>query len=189
MAQFCLWFGLVLLAIGTALAVLTWRRRRRRLWELDQLRALLSNHRPWFREPRSWSRPDRSEWWGRFLAGVTTRPRKKTLRKIYSKVAGVTFPNRDGTDRQFFIREHCREGVELELIPEADNPYCKDALGVWAPRGIGERVQIGYVPREIQDDVLWFWRAGRVTKVAILDVTGGGIYKNRGVSFVIFVSE
>ena len=46
-------------------------------------------------------------------------------RTIRGRIAGVSYRNDNGTERQAIIRRHCRPGMEIVLRPEPDN---KDQL-------------------------------------------------------------
>lgn len=68
----------------------------------------------------------------------------------YTKVAGVTFDNDNGTNRQDIIGIYAKEGDTVALVPEPDNPYDANAVGVWLERkGMfkNKRFQIGYLSR------------------------------------------
>jgi hypothetical protein len=103
------------------------------------------------------------------------------MRMVRSKVAGVSFRNRDGSDRQRIIRRFCRAGGSLDVRLEPDNRYSEDAIGLWV-RGrwlfiFPARYQVGYVKNaiasEIREDVV---RGCRIS-VRILEVTGGGWFR------------
>lgn len=65
-------------------------------------------------------------------------------RSFYTKIAGVTFRNSDGSSRQRIIRD-CRIGEALLLIREPDNPVDKFAVNVVRRNG----QQLGYLGRHI----------------------------------------
>ena len=84
------------------------------------------------------------------------------MRMVRSKVAGDSFRNRDGSDRQRIIRKFCRAGKSLEVRLEPDNRYSEDAIGLWV-RGrwlfiFPARYQVGYVKEavasQIREDVI-----------------------------------
>jgi hypothetical protein len=62
------------------------------------------------------------------------------LRHVFTSVAGVTYPNRDGTKRQTIITK-CRIGESIVLEAEPDNPQRENAVRVLRKDGS----QIGYV--------------------------------------------
>lgn len=70
------------------------------------------------------------------------------LPTIKTRVAGVSFENRDGTPRQPFVKQ-AKKGDRLTFRREPDNPYDPNAIAVeWSDAG-GDRHQIGYVPRTL----------------------------------------
>jgi HIRAN domain. len=67
------------------------------------------------------------------------RPKSRVTKTFFTKVAGVTKRNRDGEPRQDLIN-NCRIGEPVELVPEPDNRYDRNAVAVYV-RGD----QIGYL--------------------------------------------
>jgi hypothetical protein len=61
-------------------------------------------------------------------------------RHLYTSVAGVTYPNRDGSSRQTIIA-NCRTGERVVLEAEPDNPQHENAVRVLRKDGS----QIGYI--------------------------------------------
>jgi hypothetical protein len=61
--------------------------------------------------------------------------------EIWTQVAGVSHPNDRGSprSRQEIIRRYCRDGGDLELVPEPWNRHSKkgDAIGLWVEGGPG----------------------------------------------------
>jgi hypothetical protein len=70
--------------------------------------------------------------------------------RFFSKIAGVTHPNRDGSDRAEILRR-CQPLDILELIPEPDNPVDPKAIAIWRYR---KRFQLGYLPKETAHELL-----------------------------------
>lgn len=67
---------------------------------------------------------------------------------IKTRVAGVTFDNRDGTPRQPFVKL-VKKDDRLELRREPLNDFDPNAIAVhWADPG-GQDHQLGYVPRAL----------------------------------------
>jgi len=62
------------------------------------------------------------------------------LRHFFTSVAGVTYPNRDGSNRQTIVAK-CRAGEPIVLEAEPDNPQHENAVRVLRKDGS----QIGYV--------------------------------------------
>ncbi len=106
-------------------------------------------------------------------------PISKRRRSFHTKVVGVTFRNEDGSDRQDIIRRYCREGDELALSSEPENPHADHAVAVyWTKRGwFGgvKALQLGYLSddsgaaQEVFDHV----EAGGAGEAQISDVPGG----------------
>jgi hypothetical protein len=71
------------------------------------------------------------------------------LRHIFTKVAGVSYRNHDGTSRQKII-PRCRAGELLRLEHEPDNPHDINAIRILRQDG----GQIGYLPRELAGEVV-----------------------------------
>jgi hypothetical protein len=72
------------------------------------------------------------------------RPAEPSKTGFFTKVAGVSYENRDGTSRQSIIKR-CRPGEILHLVREPDNPH--DANAVKVLRQNGE--QLGYLPGHV----------------------------------------
>ena len=66
-----------------------------------------------------------------------------------ARVAGIEYPNADGTDRQQIILR-CQRLEQLLLEHESGNPYDKNAIKIC--RRTGE--QIGYVPRKLASKIM-----------------------------------
>jgi single-stranded-DNA-specific exonuclease len=80
------------------------------------------------------------------------------VRSIHTKIRGVTKENPDGANRQQIISECCRRGDALFLVREPNNPVDPNAIqvrrivyGDTQEYRLGE--QIGYVPRELAEDL------------------------------------
>jgi hypothetical protein len=115
----------------------------------------------------------------------------KRINTIRSKVAGVTFHNDDGSSRQRIIRKFCRDRKSLYVLPEPNNPYSKNAIGLWV-RGtrlivFPARYQVGYVNDELAAELTRFIHNGWGISARILEVTGGGWFRKptRGVNIEI----
>ena len=62
-----------------------------------------------------------------------------------SLVAGISYPNADGTTRIHILRDYARQGISVFLEPEPKNKFDNHAIGLWIDTASG-RQQIGYVP-------------------------------------------
>jgi hypothetical protein len=109
--------------------------------------------------------------------------------QFFSKVAGVSRKNQDGSDRQKYIRAYCKPGMPLILKREPDNPADSNAISVWIKArflGFDGEVQIGYLSREVAEELAPVIDGGGEVAAKISDVTGGTNEKaTRGVNIQI----
>lgn len=95
--------------------------------------------------------------------------------KTTVKLAGVTFPNRDGSSRQEALgeifddywTEDLEDEVKLELRPEPDNPYDPNAVAVFVVEPEQLAGQVGYVPAESAASIGTAIKEGRLRKVSL----------------------
>ena len=112
-------------------------------------------------------------------------------KQFFTKVAGVTFTNPDGTSRQSIIHQ-CAIGERLLLVRERDNPT--DSSAVRVCRSNGET--IGYLGRHVASSgmgmtgVAEFLDEGMVAEVVIATITSvpGGRETILGVNIEIILS-
>jgi single-stranded-DNA-specific exonuclease len=98
------------------------------------------------------------------------------MERIYSKLAGVTHHNADGTSRQEIIAELCYNGQPL-LLMRQPNQYSQDNIGVYIA------YQVGYVTPDMAELLAPFLDAGGIVDACITDITGGSEDKpTRGVN-------
>ncbi len=95
---------------------------------------------------------------------------------FYTKVVGVTFKNDDGSDRQRIIRDLMRsgqlkEGSELRLVPEPENPYDANCIRVLSENGL----QIGCLSREVAARTAPNIRRGVLYRAFVECLTGGDV--------------
>jgi HIRAN domain len=83
------------------------------------------------------------------VGGVAKGESPVSLDHFFGQVAGESYRNADGSDRQAII-PHCRVGELLVLEHEPDNPHDVNAIRVL--RETGE--QIGYLEREFAGQVV-----------------------------------
>jgi hypothetical protein len=99
------------------------------------------------------------------------------MAKYFSKVAGVSHDNEDGSSRQYAIRKFCKPGTPLTLKREPNNKFGKDAIGVWVyGKNIFRKgdLQIGYIPSQLSPELAPRIDAGWTVSAAVKEVTGGG---------------
>ena len=104
---------------------------------------------------------------------------------FFTKVAGVTHANRDGSERQDIIAV-CEPFETLDLDHEEDNPVDANAIAV--RRRSGE--QLGYLPAELAADVVERLGKGYRYAAYLAEVTGGhGDKPTLGANLLIVVAE
>lgn len=108
--------------------------------------------------------------------------RQMRLRHAFAKVAGVTFPNDDGSERQDVIKR-CRIGEQLILRHDAYNEYSIFATQVLRTNG----EQLGHAPEYLAERISQEVEGGYKVVGVLKDITGGAWDKpTRGVNFVVF---
>ncbi|MBQ8965886.1 hypothetical protein [Ruminococcus sp.] len=102
---------------------------------------------------------------------------KEIYTEFHTKVAGVTFKNDDGSDRQKIVKK-CKEGqaVYFRPVPTEEHPK---AIGVFTSGG----KQLGHVSSSIADDLIFLY-PNNPAKVTIANITGGN-GKNYGCNLFV----
>ena len=121
---------------------------------------------------------------------ITDDLRFDHVRSIRTKIRGVSKNNYDGSSRQRIIDVLCHEGDALYLVRESNNPVDSNAVQVRRvvcvepdkPR-IGE--QLGYLSRELAEDLAPLLDGGVVMIARILNVTGTEAGYTEGVNIQI----
>lgn len=103
----------------------------------------------------------------------TRKARLTTASKYLLNVAGVSFSNEDGSDRQTII-SRCRPGECLLLIREPDNKF--DPAAIKVTRLSGQ--QLGYIPSQVTGGGNSNGLAGKIDtgtkyRCRIADIIGG----------------
>jgi hypothetical protein len=93
---------------------------------------------------------------------------------IQTRVAGVSFENRDGSPRQPYVRL-AKKGDALALRREPDNPFDPFAMAVDWTDADGAAHQLGYVPRALAAVLAPFVDQGGKLVAAVLRKGGGGL--------------
>lgn len=111
---------------------------------------------------------------GTIIDTATVR-RVYPIRHFYSRVAGVTHYNRDGSHRQVILpRCTPREGLLLQREPR--NKFSSYAVAVL--RQTGE--QLGYLPDDVAEDVAQYIKAKSLVYCYAKELTGGNICEGKG---------
>lgn len=103
------------------------------------------------------------------------------MRRIHSKVTGVTF-----NDRQQVVAQLSR-GFKLFYKREPDNEYDKNAISLYADPG--KTLEVGHVKRELAEKVAPLIDAGVKVDVAVIGVTGGVGSQSYGCNIVIVIDD
>ena len=74
----------------------------------------------------------------------------RTEEWFYSKIAGMTHPNRDGSNRVEFLA-YCEPLDHLDISPEPDNPVDPKAVAIYLGK---TGSQLGYLPERTAHDLL-----------------------------------
>lgn len=106
------------------------------------------------------------------------------LTQFFSKIAGVSYPNTDGSSRQAALRG-CGAGERLRLVREPDNPYDDEAVAVF--RATGE--QLGYVTERANNEVSVWLDDGVRVEAFLTYLTGGGPGQDLGANLLIIAAE
>jgi hypothetical protein len=85
-----------------------------------------------------------------------------------SKVVGVTRHNHDGSDRQVIAGE-CRQGEQLTLRREPDNPQDPNAVAVFRENGD----QVGYLSASVAEQLAPLLDADAPITAEVSEVTSG----------------
>lgn len=90
------------------------------------------------------------------------------VRHFYTKVAGVTYRNDDGSDRQEILST-CSLLQSLRMEHEDNNPHDPNAVRVCTEDGR----QIGHLFRDVASDVWWRMQHGFTYAAISANITGG----------------
>jgi hypothetical protein len=107
------------------------------------------------------------------------------IRHFYTKVAGVSYPNEDGTSRQWIVRR-CAMLEKLNLVHDEHNAHDPNAIRVL--RGNGQ--QLGFLPAHVAPRVVADSAAGCRYAVFVNEKTGGSRgAETAGVNLLVVVAE
>jgi hypothetical protein len=111
---------------------------------------------------------------------------RKSIRHSFAKVAGVTFQNEDGTERQDVLR-FCASGEQLILVRDEDNDFSCNAVEVRRLNGL----QLGYAPEYLAERIVDEMEDDKNVHGILKQITGGTYSKpTRGANFVsMFVGK
>lgn len=112
---------------------------------------------------------------------------------FFTKVAGVTQQNADGSARQAIVRR-LKPGQTLFLVRDPRNKYDRNAVMVVAKLGLLRRLrQVGFLNADLAAEFAPLLDAGGRIDATVSEVTGGGGWlwwkKNYGVNIKLNVHE
>lgn len=127
----------------------------------------------------------RADWSASIETLRVAEERASEVRRLFTKIVGVSHKNRDGSDRQSAIAR-CRSMEALVLKHEADNPVDSNAVAIH--RMSGE--QLGYVSADLAEEIVSMSQGGRGHYPYVVAITGSGSRDSmRGVNIVIVIAE
>lgn len=93
---------------------------------------------------------------------------------VKTRIAGISFDNRDGSSRQDYARL-VRKGDVLRLRREPENPHDPNAIAVeWVDRDEAA-LQLGYVPRPLAMLLAPLVDEGAKLQAKVIRAGGGGL--------------
>lgn len=100
---------------------------------------------------------------------LTLKPELRELDdEIATKVAGVTFNNDDGENRQEILRKIKSGDKTITLVRDKENPHDKNAVRVNSKYGM-----IGFLDKETAKLVSYLLDYGNIVNATITQITGG----------------
>ncbi len=111
------------------------------------------------------------------------------MNEFYSKIAGVTAKNPDGSDRQKYIKAYAKANMPLILRREPDNKYDPHAIAVYIKVRVfiflSDIIQIGYLNTEVAAELTKHISKGGSISGRISQVTGSASTKSLGVNILL----
>lgn len=102
------------------------------------------------------------------------------VKKFQTKISGVTFPNKDGVNRQDIIKR-CKTGEKIFLEPDKTSSF-SNAIKVLRKN----KEQLGYIPRETNQEISKYINDNYNIQANIISLTGGtDKYPKRGCNIEI----
>lgn len=106
--------------------------------------------------------------------------------QFYTKIVGVSFINKDGSDRQELIEDlddllQKTSRVPLKLVREPQNPYDHNAIQVHNEQG----KQLGFLSRSVSETLAPMMDNGIVIQCTLSQITGHSLDQNFGINIQI----
>lgn len=125
-------------------------------------------------EPELRSTRERSPLYGILVEVARTMDLMSEFPTLKTRVAGISFENKDGSSRQANARR-VRKGDPLQLRREPENPYDAHAIAVEFVETGGTALQLGYVPRALASVLAPMVDAGATLEASVIRAGGGGL--------------
>ena len=109
--------------------------------------------------------------WGRVAAMIRAWAVVKLLPRLETKVAGVTYGNRQKAIER--LARYAPEAVSIRLEREANNTHDRNAVAVWAAVEGKGAYHMGYLPRALAAFVAPLMDAGKAVGALFKEVRGG----------------
>jgi len=109
--------------------------------------------------------------WGRAAAMIRAWAMVKLLPRLETKVAGVTYGNRQQAIEH--LTRYAPEAVSIRLKREADNAADRNAVAVWAAVEGKGSYHMGYIPRALAAFIAPLLDAGKAVGAMFREVRGG----------------
>lgn len=109
------------------------------------------------------------------------------MEHFYSKVAGVTDNTPDGTNRQKIIAKYVKVGTKLKAIPEPNNEFNENAIGLWFTKKDfwgRKRIHLGFILDDIACRLSGEMQNGKEVEVTVKDITSSSD-KSLGLDIII----
>lgn len=111
------------------------------------------------------------------------------MSEFNSKIAGVTAKNPDGSNRQHHIKKHVKNGTPLILLREPNNQFDSNAIAVYIKIRnflfFTSTVQIGYLNKDVAEELSKFLAKGGSIAGKVTAVTGGSGKESFGVNILL----
>jgi single-stranded-DNA-specific exonuclease len=111
------------------------------------------------------------------------------MSEFHSKIAGVTAKNPNGSNRQDHIKQHVKSGSPLILLREPNNEYDANAIAAYIKFRtflfFTSTVQIGYLNKEVAEELTKFIAKGGTVTGKVKEVTGGKGKESFGVNILL----
>lgn len=99
---------------------------------------------------------------------LRTKPELRKLDELYTKVAGVTYSNYGGENRQKLLKKMKSGSKAITLVREKENKFDKHAVKVLSNYGV-----IGYIDKDLAPLIASNMDKGNIVKATVTDITGG----------------